>query len=112
VPPDALGDLELLVVLAVLRCGEQAYAVPVRDEIAARAGRDVSRGAVHVTLDRLERKGWLRSHLGDPTPTRGGRAKRLYAVTRAGRTVLAATLAGTRAMLDGLPPQLDLERPG
>jgi DNA-binding PadR family transcriptional regulator len=108
--PESLGDLEQLVILAVLRRGADAYAVAVRDEIAERAKRDVSRGAVHVTLDRLERKGWLRSQLGDPTPTRGGKAKRLYAVTPAGRAVLSATLEGTRAMLEGLSA-LGTERP-
>ncbi len=97
-----LGSLELLVLLAVLRLGDGAYAVAVRDEIASRTGSDPSRGAVSVTLDRLERKGLLRSHLGEPTAERGGKAKRLYTVAPAGQQALRATLQGTQAMMQGL----------
>ena len=75
-----LGEFEHVVLLAVLRLGESAYAVPIRDEIERRTGRRVSRGSVYVTLDRLETKGYLRSWLADPTAERGGRAKRFYAL--------------------------------
>lgn len=105
-PQVVLGDLEQLVLLAVLRLNDGAYAVPVRAEICERAGRDVSRGAIQVTLDRLERKGLLRSRLGEPTAERGGKAKRMFTMTAAGSKVLQAALDGTRAMLDGLPPGL------
>ena len=54
--------------------------MPVRDEIARCTGRGVSRGSIYITLDRLETKGYLRSRLADPTPERGGRAKRYYAL--------------------------------
>jgi DNA-binding PadR family transcriptional regulator len=74
----ALGEFEQVVLLAILRLGENAYAVSVRDEILACTGRDVSRGSVYITLDRLETKGYLKSRLADPTPERGGRAKRFY----------------------------------
>jgi PadR family transcriptional regulator, regulatory protein PadR len=79
-PPDVptLGEFEHIVLLAVLRLGDAAYAVPVRDEIVRCTGRDVSRGSIYITLDRLETKGYLRSRLADPTPERGGRAKRYY----------------------------------
>jgi DNA-binding PadR family transcriptional regulator len=81
-PGDALGEFEQVVLLAVLRLGEKAaYAVAIRGEIEQRTGRAVSRGSVYITLDRLETKGYLRSRLGDPTPERGGRAKRFYAAT-------------------------------
>jgi PadR family transcriptional regulator PadR len=73
-----LGEFEHMVLLAIMRLGEDAYAVPVREEIARCTGRDVSRGSIYITLDRLETKGYLRSRLGDPTPERGGRAKRYY----------------------------------
>jgi len=73
-----LGEFEHVVLLAILRLGDEAYAVAVRDEILERTGRDVSRGSIYITLDRLETKGYLRSHLADPTPERGGRAKRYY----------------------------------
>ena len=102
-PQVVLGDLEQLVLLAVLRLNDNAYAVPVRAEICERAGRDVSRGAIQVTLDRLERKGLLRSRLGEPTAERGGKAKRMFTVTAGGSKALRAALDGTRAMLDGLP---------
>ena len=83
-----LGEFEHLVLLAVLRVGDDAYAVPVRAEIESRAGRAVSRGALYATLDRLEQKGLLAAP-GDPLPERGGRARRYYAVAR--------RLAGLRA---------------
>ena len=73
-----LGEFEHMVLLAILRLGDDAYAVPVRDEIVRCTGRDVSRGSIYITLDRLETKGFLRSRLADPTPERGGRAKRYY----------------------------------
>lgn len=103
--PQTLGNLELLVLLAVLRLGDGAYAVAVRDAIAERTQSDPSRGAVSVTLDRLERKGLLRSRLGEPTAERGGKAKRLYTLAAPGRQALSATLEGTQAMLQGLPPE-------
>ena len=79
-----LGEFEHMVLLAVMRLGEDAYAVPVRDEIARCAGREVSRGSIYITLDRLETKGYLRSRLADPTPERGGRAKRYFQITTKG----------------------------
>ena len=79
---EALGEFEQVVLLAVLRLGDKAaYAVAIRSEIESRTRRSVSRGSVYITLDRLEVKGYLRSWLGDPTPERGGRAKRFYAAT-------------------------------
>lgn len=101
-----LGDFEQLVLLAVLRLSGDAYAVSVRDEIEARTGRTVSRGAVYVTLDRLERKGLLASELGDPTPERGGKAKRLFAVRPDGMAALRASLSEIRRMASGLVDQL------
>ncbi len=101
-----LGDLEKLVVLAVLRLADGAYAVSVREEIKRCTRRDVSRGAVYVTLDRMVRKGYLRSRLGEPTSERGGKAKRLFTVAAAGMRALRVTLDDTHAMLEGLPPDL------
>jgi DNA-binding PadR family transcriptional regulator len=73
-----LGEFEHMVLLAIMRLGDDAYAVPVREEIVRCTGRDVSRGSIYITLDRLETKGYLRSRLADSTPERGGRAKRYY----------------------------------
>jgi DNA-binding PadR family transcriptional regulator len=77
---EPLGEFEHIVLLAILRLGEDAYAVPIGEEIQQHTGRAVSRGSIYITLDRLETKGYLRSRFGDPTPERGGRAKRYYAL--------------------------------
>jgi DNA-binding PadR family transcriptional regulator len=82
--------LEQLALLAVLRLGDEAYAVSIRDEIEARTGIALGRGSVYVALDRLDRKGYVTSWFGDPTPERGGKAKRCFRVTAAGRQALAA----------------------
>ena len=73
-----LGNLELMVLLSLIRVGDQAYGVPISREIERRTGRDVALGSVYAALDRLERKGFVSSILGDPTPERGGRSKRLF----------------------------------
>ncbi|HEY1337284.1 MAG TPA: PadR family transcriptional regulator [Bryobacteraceae bacterium] len=89
--PNHLGEFELLVMLAVLRLGDDAYGVPISREIERQTGRDVAFGAVYSTLDRLQEKGLVRSNLGDATPERGGRARRYFRVTAAGlRTVREA----------------------
>lgn len=80
----ALGEFEHVVLLAVLRLGSDAYGMEVRREIERCTGRDVSTGAVYATLDRLEGKGFVASEVGDPTPERGGRARRIFEVTAAG----------------------------
>jgi len=78
--PANLGEFEHVVLLAVLRLGDEGYAVAIRDEIEACTGRRASLGSIYVTLDRLETKGYLKSRFGDPTAIRGGRAKRYYAL--------------------------------
>jgi PadR family transcriptional regulator PadR len=97
-----VGEFEQLVLLAVLQIGEGAYGVPIRREIEKRTGRSVSRGAVYTTLDRLESKGLLGSRLGDPTPERSGKAKRLYRVARSGITALKESRTALRSMWTGL----------
>src|SRR5579862_819676 len=88
---DSLGALEHIVLLAVMRLGSDAYGMTVRREIDRATGRDISIGAVYATLVRLESKGFVRSHAGDPTPERGGRAKRYYHTTADGEGALRAT---------------------
>lgn len=83
-----LGELEQMVLLAVMRLDDDAYAVAVRDEIHAQAGVDLSRGAIYVTLDRLEQKGYLGSRFSDPTPERGGKARRCFKLKPAGARAL------------------------
>lgn len=76
-----LGDLEQIVLLAVMRLDDEAYTAPILDEIRDQTGRSISRGALYTALDRLEMKGCLRSRIGDPLPERGGRPRRYFTVT-------------------------------
>ena len=101
-----LGDLEQLILLAILRLGDDAYGVTIRAELSERAGRTVAPGALFTALDRMEAKGLLASRMGDPTPQRGGRAKRYVAVTAEGRAALKRAVQAYERLLDGL----DLER--
>jgi DNA-binding PadR family transcriptional regulator len=97
-----LGDLEQLVLLAVLRIGDGAYGVRIGEELARHGGRDLTFATIHKVLERLEDKGFVRSQLGDPTPVRGGRAKRYFSVTAQGKRVLRHELAIIRNMAAGL----------
>ena len=97
-----LGEFELLVLLAVIRLEEEAYAVPVREEIEARTGRNVARGAVYMTLDRLVRKGHLRERSVAGGAERGGRPKRLFQISAAGRAATQEALMALRKMQQGL----------
>ncbi len=97
------SDFEQQVLLAVWRLGDNAYGASVRDELEARAGRDLTQGAVYVTLVRLEKKGLLRSRMSDPTPVRGGKAKRYFAILPAGIEGLRQARATLDRLWDGLP---------
>ena len=87
-PRTDLGDMEHLVLLAILRLGRDAYGIPILDEVSARSGRDVSRATVYVALKRLEQKGLVTSRLGESTPERGGRAKRFFKLKPSGLRAL------------------------
>jgi len=91
-----LGEFEHVVLLAILRLGENAYAIPIREEIEERTGRSVARGAIYTALERLESKKCVRSRMSDPLPERGGRSRRYFAVTAAG---LAAIRTSRRSLL-------------
>jgi PadR family transcriptional regulator PadR len=106
-----LGDFEQLVLLGVLRLELQdsAYGAAIRQEIHARSGRDVSINAVYTTLDRLEGKSLVRSWVGDPTPQRGGRRRKFYAVRPAGVAALRQAYRAFTAMADGLQSRLALK---
>jgi PadR family transcriptional regulator, regulatory protein PadR len=99
-----LGELEHIVLLAVLRLGDEAYGVPIRSDIEQRTGRSLTVGALYRTLDRLEDKGYLQSWLGDPTPERGGRSKRYFRLRPLGIATLRASREALTAMWDGLEP--------
>jgi len=79
-----LGEFELMILLAAIHLGEEAYGVPISRELERHRGRDVSVGSVYAALERLESKGLVTSSLGDPTPERGGKAKRYFRLTKAG----------------------------
>jgi PadR family transcriptional regulator PadR len=97
-----LGEFEQMVLLAILRLGEKAYGVTIREEITARTEREPSPGALYVTLDRLEEKGLVRSRFGDPTPQRGGRAKRFFSVSAKGVESVARAQRSYQRLMQGL----------
>ena len=97
-----LGEFEQLVLMALMRLGDNAYGMSVREEIAARTGRDVSISAVYTTLERLERKGFTASRIGEPTAQRGGRRKKHYALAGAGQRALQTSYEALSQMADGL----------
>lgn len=102
--PAHLGELEQLVLLALVRLGDEAYGISVRDEIARRASRDLSVGSIYKTLLRLEEKGFIAARQGEPTPERGGRRKTHYSVLPPGDRALQYSLAALRRMTRGLSP--------
>jgi PadR family transcriptional regulator PadR len=104
---DPLGSLEHIVLLAVMRLGSDAYGMTVRRAIQSATGRDISIGAVYATLVRLESKGFIKSYAGEPTPERGGRAKRYFQMTADGKGALRNTheiILKMSAGLKGLQP--------
>jgi DNA-binding PadR family transcriptional regulator len=99
---DYPGEFEQLVLFALLRLGEDAYGVNIRQEIAARTKRNVSAGAVYTALERMEEKGYVTSRLGDPTPERGGKRKKFYRLKPHGAKALSRAYDGVQAMAEGL----------
>jgi DNA-binding PadR family transcriptional regulator len=106
---DLLGEIEHLVLLALLRLGEPAYGVPILDEIEARTDRTPSRAAVYIALQRLEAKGYVTSRLGDPSPERGGRARRYFSLRPAGLEALRASRRALVSMWADLEHRLDVK---
>lgn len=108
--PPYLGEFEQLLLLSVLQCGDEAYAVPIRKTLEDRTGRRASRGAVHTSLERLEAKELLSSRLGEPLAVRGGRPRRYYRLTPDGLVALRAARMALRTLSRGLESLLDLPR--
>jgi DNA-binding PadR family transcriptional regulator len=108
-PRDYVGDLEHLILLAILRLGDEAYGIPILREIKERSGRKLNPGSIYPTLDRLERKGLVRSRVGTVTHERGGRAKRFFRLEPAGLERLRATRALLESMSRGFEDFLDQE---
>ena len=102
---ESLGEFEQAVLLAIAHLEEQAYGVTIRREIESRTRRTVAIGALYTALDRLERKGYVSSSMSDPTPQRGGRAKRHFRITPTGSDALRKS----RKFLDQMWAGLSLE---
>jgi PadR family transcriptional regulator, regulatory protein PadR len=107
---DFLGEFEQLVLLALIRLGDEGYGMAVRRELETRAARDVSIGAVYATLDRLESKGMVKSKIAEATEERGGRVKKCFTITGAGARALERSQHAFRQMLEGLPPRWNPSR--
>ena len=99
---DYLTDFELMILLSILRLGDEAYGVPIAREMETTGERTLVLSAVYTALDRLEANGLVSSNLGDPTPERGGRAKRFFRVTRAGITAVRQTRRALTRLWSGL----------
>ena len=97
-----LGELEQLILLVVLRLGDDAYGVTIQREFASIAHRRISLGAIYTTLERLETKRYVSSTIGGATPERGGRAKRYFVVEAAGKEALARSFETLRKLTAGL----------
>jgi PadR family transcriptional regulator len=93
--------------LAILRLGEDAYAIPIREEIETRTGRAVARGALYTALERLETKRYLRSRMSEPLPERGGRSRRYFTVTAVGLSALRASRRSLLALWSGVEGLLE-----
>ena len=102
----SIGDFEQRILFALVRLGTDAYGASIRDEIEGRTGRAVSAGALYTALNRLETRGFVASRLGDPTPERGGKRKRLYNIRPAGERALADVYESLRLMASGLATRL------
>jgi DNA-binding PadR family transcriptional regulator len=100
---ESLGHFELLVLLALIRLGDEAYGVPIAQAIEESTGKRVVLASVYNTLERLEEKGLVRSAVGLPTPARGGRAKRYFAVTTAGLKEVRAAKKALTTLWRGIP---------
>ena len=101
-----LGDFEQIVLLALIHLKDDAYGMTIRMEIDERIGRSVSIGAVYTTLERLEKKGLITSEMGEATPQRGGKAKKYFSITQAGKNKLQEARKNLEIMWQGLSPEL------
>lgn len=102
-----LGETEQLLLFALVALGQRAYGVEVRELIERQTGKRLSPGAIHTGYERLQRRGFVESRLGDPTPVRGGRRKRFYRITRAGAEALRDSYQRLTRMAAGRIPELE-----
>lgn len=106
-PRQNLGELEQLVLLALLRLDKDAYGAAIRREILDRTGRSVTPGAIYPTLDRLEGRGLVTSHMGEPRAERGGRSRRCFVITGTGLAEIRRSWNHAFAMAKGLERSLN-----
>jgi DNA-binding PadR family transcriptional regulator len=102
-----LGEFEHMVLLSILRLGDDAYGMSVRKELDARAGRKVTRSTAYITLERLTRKGYLTARMDDPSQARDGKPKRYFSLTAAGRAALRTSGRALMNLWDGYEELLE-----
>ena len=102
-----LGEFEQMILLAILRLGDDAYGARLMEELRSTVGRRASRGSVYVTLDRIEEKGWIESALSEPRAERGGRPRRVVHITPNGMEQLRRSREALMALWDGVEEALD-----
>ena len=105
-PPSTLGKLELTVLLAVVRLGDDAHGLAIRRDVSARMQHDYSVGAVYTTLQRLENKGYISSRNSDPLPVRGGRSRREFKITADGQRALGEAQRVAESLWTGVGQSL------
>ena len=103
----ALGEVEQLLLFALVTLRDRAHGIAVRELIENETGKSLSPGAIHTGYERLQRRGFVESRLGDPTPVRGGRRKRFYRITEAGAKALHETYVCLTRMAAGRIPELE-----
>ena len=104
-----LGEYEQMILLAIARLGEGAYGMAILEEMQERTGAETGVASVYSALDRLERRGYVASHVGEPTRERGGRAKRYFMLEAAGISALERSRTALDALWDGVT--FDVPRP-
>jgi PadR family transcriptional regulator PadR len=104
---DFLGEFEIYVMLALAHLAQEAYGVPIRQEITRRTGREIAIGAVYATLSRLEEKGLVRHTLSDPLPVQGGRTRKYFTLTAVGERALAHATTMLARMMRGWRPRTE-----
>ena len=102
-----LGEFEQLILLALVRLGDDAYGVKIKEEIERRSEREIFIGAVYTALARLSKAGYVSAELGEPTAKRGGRRKKFYHLEKAGEEALSASYSTYRSMTSGIEAELD-----
>ena len=105
--PKTLGEFEVLILLAIIRLKSEAYGATIHREIEIRTGRSIAIGAVYTGLARLQKSGYVKATIGEPTPQRGGRRKKYYEIEAAGAQALAQSVNTFRQMTAGIEGELE-----